>query len=139
MFMETQELKTNKQIVQNAYGYFTSGNIPELLNILTDDVKWTTPGPATIIPWVGFRSGKQQVGEFFKLVSENIEFQKFEPKEYIAEGDKVVVFGHWEGKSKKTGKVDSSSWTMMFTIKNGKVCEFREFSDTFSAVETFRK
>jgi uncharacterized protein len=137
--METPELKTNKQIVQNAFGYFTSGNIPALLNNLTDDIKWSTPGPASIIPWVGVRTGKQQVGEFFKLVNENIEFLKFEPKEFIAEGDKVVVLGHWEGKSKKTGKVDASDWTMVFTIKNGKVCEHLEFSDTYKAVETFKK
>jgi ketosteroid isomerase-like protein len=135
--METKEKITNKQIVQDAYAHFAKGNIPALLNNLTDDVIWTTPGPKSIIPWVGIHKGKQQVAEFFKLINENIEFLKFEPKEYITEGDKVVVLGHWEAKSKKSGKTGGSDWTMVFTLKNGKVCEYHEYSDTYVSVITF--
>jgi ketosteroid isomerase-like protein len=135
--METAA-RTNTQVVQSAYAYFAEGNISALLNELTDDVKWTTPGPKNILPWVGSRKGKQEVAEFFTQVNENIEFLKFEPREFVAEGDKVLAVGYWEGKSRKTGKVASSEWVMLFVFRNGKVCEHKEFSDTYTAVEAFR-
>jgi ketosteroid isomerase-like protein len=125
-------------VVQDAYGYFAQGNIPALLNELTDDVKWTTPGPKNVLPWVGARKGKDQVAEFFKLVNENIEFLQFEPREFVADGDKVLVLGYWEGRSRKTGRVVASEWVMAFTLRNGKVCEHKEFSDTYLAYEAFR-
>src|ERR1700722_9089500 len=99
--MENLQKESNTQIVQRCFGYFLQGNIPALLNEVTDDIKWSVPGPVNIMPWSGTRSGKAGVGEFFKIVSESTEFTKFEPREYIAQGDRVVALGFFEGKSKK--------------------------------------
>ncbi len=138
MSKQSQTARTNTKVVQDAYGYFAKGDIPALLNELTDDVKWVVPGPKNILPWVGTRNGKQEVGEFFKTVGENIDFQKFEPREFIEQGDKVVTLGYWEGKSKKTGRLSAGDWAMVFTFRNGKVCEHMEYSDTYKSAEAFR-
>src|SRR5687768_14014065 len=136
----TTATRTNTQVVQQAYGYFAEGNIPALLDELTDDVKWSVPGPTSLLPWVGARKGKQEVAEFFRLVNENIEFSTFEPREFIAEGNKVVALGVWEGKSKTTGKViEAGDWAMVFTFRNGKVSEHREYSDTQNVIKAFSK
>ncbi len=130
--------KTNTELVQQAYGYFAEGNIPALLDLLTDDVKWTVAGPQNILPWVGTRNGKQEVGEFFRLVDENNEFLTFEPREFIAERDKVVTLGYLEAKSKKTGRVSKTEWAMVFVFRNGKVCGHTQYSDTYDAAEAFK-
>ncbi len=137
--METTAVRTNTDVVKDAYGYFATGNIPALLNELTDDVKWIIPGPTNLLPWTGNRQGKQQVAEFFKLVSENIDFKKFEPREFIAQGDKVVALGYWESTAKPTGKTINGEWAMVFTFKNGKVSEHHEYADTYKSAEAFKK
>ena len=43
----------NVRIVQEAYASFQRGDIQAVLNSLTDDVEWTTPGPPDIIPMAG--------------------------------------------------------------------------------------
>ena len=131
--------RTNTQVVQACFGFFSQGNIPALLNELTDDVKWTVPGPANILPWVGTRKGKAEVGEFFRLVDENNEFLRFEPREFISEGDKVITLGFLEAKAKTTGRISSSDWAMAFYLRNGKIYEHKQYSDTHDAVEAFRK
>ena len=131
--------KNNTQVVERAFGYFGEGNIPALLTELTDDVKWTVPGPTDILPWTGVRTGKQQVAEFFKLIGENVEFGKFEPREFVEQGNKVVALGVWETKAKTTGKTANGDWAMAFTFRDGKVCEFREYNDTYTGAEAFRK
>ena len=128
--METAVM-TNKEIAQALYGYFGEGNIPAILDSLTDDIKWTCPGPTEILPYARVYKGKQQVGEFFRLINENKEFPKFEPREFIAEGNKVVCLGYWDAKSKKTGKPYSGHWAMAFYFRDGLICEHREYYDTY--------
>ncbi len=33
--------RTNTQVVQALYTYFGEGNLPAILDLLTDDIKWT--------------------------------------------------------------------------------------------------
>ena len=129
--------RTNTQVVQECYGYFSKGDIPSLLNELTDDVKWTTPGPVSVLPWVGARNGKKAVGEFFKLISENVDFLKFDPRDFVEQGNKVVCLGYFEGKSRKTGRVSASEWAMVFEFRDGKICEHKEYNDTYEGVKAF--
>jgi uncharacterized protein len=128
--MET-DMKTNKQVAQDLYRYFGEGNIPAILELLTDDIKWTCPGPNDILPYARVYNGKKEVTEFFKLINDNKEFPKFEPREFIADGNKVVALGYWDAKSRKTGKPYSGEWAMAFYFIDGKVKEHREYYDTY--------
>ncbi len=134
--METAVL-TNTALVQQAYGYFSTGNIPALLEMLADDVKWLTPGPTDVISWAGARQGKAAVGRFFMTLDQEVQFDKFEVREFVEQGNKVVALGYMEGRSKRTGRISASDWAMIFTFKNGKVTNFQEYSDTNAAVKAF--
>ena len=128
--META-IMTNKQITQDVYRYFGEGNVNAILDLLTDDVKWTCPGPNEILPYAREYNGKQEVADFFRLIGENKDFPKFEPREFIAEGDKVVALGYWDAISKKTGKPYSGHWAMVFYFRDEKISEHREYYDTY--------
>ena len=90
--METAVM-TNKEIAQALYDYFGQGNVPAILDLVTDDIKWTCPGPTEILPYAQVYNGKKGVEEFFRLIYANKDFPKFEVKELIEEGDKVVALG----------------------------------------------
>jgi ketosteroid isomerase-like protein len=81
------------------------------------------------VPIAGERTGKASVGEFFTIVAKNIDFERFEPREFVAQGDKVVALGHYTGKT-PFGKRFDSDFVMVFTLRNGKVSHFQEFSDS---------
>lgn len=135
--METAVL-TNAMLVQESFKDFTDGNIPALLNNLAENVKWYTPGPKEILPWAGYFDGKEAVAKFFLLLDKEVRFTKFEPKEFIESGDKVVALGSMEGISKRTGKTSRSDWAMVFTVKSGKITRFQEFSDTYNTVQAYQ-
>ena len=136
--MEATAVLTNTQTVQRCFSLFQDGNIPELLNELTDDIKWSTPGPREI-PWAGDREGKKAVGDFFNKVNQNLEFLRFEPREFIEQGNKVVALGNWEAKVKSTGKTAKGDWAMAFWLKDGKAWRFQEYSDTYEIVQALKK
>ena len=73
---------TNVDVVQQAYAALGRGDIPALQSFLIDDVEWSLPGPS-VIPWAGTRHGREGVAEFFSLLGETLEFEQFEPREFV--------------------------------------------------------
>ncbi len=61
--METAVM-TNTEIAQAVYTYFGEGNVAAILNLVTDDIKWTCPGPTEILPYARVYNGKQEVADF---------------------------------------------------------------------------
>ena len=120
----------NTKVVQDAYAAFGRGDIPGVLNALHDDIVWKpVTGAARHVPTAGARSGKPAVGDFFKIVGETTKFSLFEPREFIAQGDKVVALGHYTATTPK-GKTMDSDFVMVFTLRDGKVSHFQEFLDS---------
>lgn len=121
----------NTKVVQDAYAAFGRGDIPTLLGYMTDDIHWQPViGTAKHVPFSGERKGKASVAEFFKRVAESEDFQQFEPREFVAQGDTVVAIGHYRAVTKATGKSFESDFVMVFTLRDGKVATFREFTDS---------
>jgi ketosteroid isomerase-like protein len=120
----------NTKVVQEAYAAFGRGDVEGILDRLSEAVVWKgVYGAAPHVPTAGERRGKAEVREFFRLVAETVDFSSFEPKEFIATGDKVVVLGHYTA-STPIGKTFDSDFAMVFTLRNGKVAGFQEFTDS---------
>jgi uncharacterized protein len=121
----------NTKVVQDAYAAFGRADIPSLLSLMTDDVEWRPViGTAQHVPFSGERTGKAQVAEFFRLVAESEEFQQFEPREFVAQGNTVVAIGHYRALTRGTGKSFESDFVMVFGLRDGKIARFREFTDS---------
>ena len=52
--------------------------------------------------------------------------------------DKVVVWGRYAWTMRKTGRPVASEWLHMFTIRDGKLAGFDEFTDTAQFAEALR-
>ena len=82
----------------------------------------------------GRTAGKEEVAGFFRTLDEQWHFLAFEPREYIASGDRVVALGRYDVRCRQTGRAAASHWAMVWTIQNGKAIRFQEYTDT-SALE----
>jgi len=120
----------NTKVVQDAYAAFGRGDVQGILDKLDDRIVWRgVYGAGPHVPTAGERRGKVQVGEFFKQLAENVRFSRFEPTEFIASGGKVVALGHYTATT-PAGKGFDSDFVMVFTLRNGRVTEFQEFTDS---------
>ena len=127
---------TNAEVVQQSYAAFGQGDIPSVVRLLTDDVEWTLQGPS-VIPWAGTHQGHEGVTEFFSLIGETLEFEQFEPREYVAQGDTVVVLGHERSLVKPTGRRFEQEWAHFYTLRDGKIATGLFIEDTAAQVEAF--
>lgn len=121
-------MSDNVQIVQGGYADFLSGNIPGVLDRFADEFTFTVPG-APEIPYAGTKRNQQELIGFFQGLNETVNITLFEPREYIAVGDRVITIGHYEGEVRQTGRRFESDWAMAWTLRDGKVVAFREYSD----------
>jgi ketosteroid isomerase-like protein len=78
------------------------------------------------------RRGRDQVQEFFGQLAEAVEIQNFEPQEYIAQGDDVVVLGYESALVKASGRPYEQDRACVFTFGDGKVRRFRGYWDSAS-------
>ena len=128
--------QANVAVVQQLYADFGEGNVEGILNVLTEDVSWKEP-PAGKSPLAGTWTGHEGVANFFRTVDEVTETEDFQPQEYIAQEDKVVVLGYYRFRAKSTGKRWESEWAMVWTLRDGKIAEFQFFGDTAAEAAAF--
>lgn len=127
----------NIELVRKGYDAFLRGDIDALMGLFADDIEWELDGNDAV-PFTGLRRGKEGVAEFFRLVNENQHPLQFEPREFIAQGDKVVALGHYAWSVKPTDRNYESDFAEVFTIRDGKIARFREFMNTMAADEAYR-
>jgi ketosteroid isomerase-like protein len=127
----------NLQTIHEVYGDFGRGDIPAVLKLLTQDIEWFTPGPAAIIPYAGARTGPDQVAKYFAQFGEAVEMTAFEPRQFFAGDDQVVVLGHYSARVKATGNTIESEWVHAFTLRDGKIAKFRGYEDSAAVVAAF--
>jgi ketosteroid isomerase-like protein len=127
----------NVQTAKEGYAAFGRGDVPAILELLTDDIEWIEPGPADVLPAAGTYRGKEEVAGFFATLGETTEFHKFEPHEFIAQGDHLVVLIHFESTVKRTGRKVTGHEAQVWTFKGGKLARFEAFSDTAAGVAAY--
>ncbi len=54
----------------------------------------------------------------------------FQPDEFVVGSDSVAVLGHERCRVKATGRIVEAKWVQIFTLRNGKISRYREYSDT---------
>jgi ketosteroid isomerase-like protein len=128
----------NVAIVKQALAAFQRGELQTFLNFFSDDAAFRHPMSTAIWPWAGTRHGRAQLAESAAGVVEVIEFEWFEPREFIAQGNKVVVLVFERGRVKATGRVFDNDYVHVFTVSEGKIVQFCVYEDTAPIIAAIR-
>ena len=120
-------MTTNKELIEDLYGCFAAGDVPAVLGAMADDIQWTGAdgfplagtyvGPQAVLEGVFVRLG--EIGDHFSVV----------PEQYVADGDTVVTLGTYTWKQKGTGEPASVKMAHVWTIRDGKIADFRQHLD----------
>ena len=108
-----------------------------MLGLLSEDVHWQTPEIENAPLAVSGTDAAESVN--FLLYAQSEETTKFEPTEFIAQGDRVVALGKYGATVKSTGRSYESDWVHVFSVKDGKITSFVEFFDNALASRAFQK
>ena len=128
--------QANIDLVKQCYDAYLKGDMPRLLSFMAPDIDWQLQ-QVEGVPFSGKRRGVEQVTEFVGMVAQAQEPRSFEPRDFVAQGDMVVVMGHYDWVVKATGAEFGSDFVHCFTIRDGKVTAFKEYMDTYAAAMAY--
>ena len=124
-------MSSNADTVMGIYAAFGRGDVPHILDQLSDDVSWDEGIRRTDVPYLQPGIGKQHVAEFFSAVGQNLEFTVFEPGQPCESGDTVMVATREAGRNPRTGSaLEDDTYVHIWTFgPDGKVIAFRHVGD----------
>lgn len=131
--MNAQE---NKQLVMQGYQQFANRDIQGIMDQCADDVEWFG-AESDVIPFAGSYHGKQGVQQFFTTMAASQEYTSFEPREFIAENDTVVVLGRLQARIHTSGQTYETPWVHVFKLRDGKIISFQHLADTAASERAY--
>lgn len=106
----------NKQAARDGYEAFGRGDAEGAMENISDSVEWVTGGDSAVS---GTLTGKEEVGAFWAQLASK-EFRT-EPREFLADGDKVVVVGS------NTVGGETAEVADVLTYDDGQLVRFQGF------------
>ena len=115
-------------IVQEMFSAFGTGDLERFKKTVSEDTVLTYHGTHKI-PKATFQ-GKEGAARFINTILTTTEIIKFEPQQFVTEGNTVVVIGEEHQKVKRTGEELKQRWVQVYTVENNLITRMEEFATT---------
>ena len=124
--------------MRSLYGAFARGDVPAVLGGLAAGIEWREAenfiyadgnpyiGPDAVLQGIFMRVGMEWDG--FAAT----------PERMLDAGDTVVTLGRYTGSYKATGKSINAQFVHVWSLENGKVVRFQQYTDTLQFAEVAR-
>jgi ketosteroid isomerase-like protein len=124
---------SNTDVLRQAYAAFASGDMPQVLATLHDQIEWTEPAGHV---YAGFYTGPEAVVQnIFIPLSTDWDRYLVEPDTFIGEGDQVAALGWVSGTYKATGIAVRARFVHWWTMTDGRAIRFEAIEDTVKIAE----
>jgi len=120
-------IEANVQTVKDFFAALGRGDREGLLALVAEDIEWIIPGEDW--PLAGTRRGHAGLADLLETASKTMETST-ELREFVAQGDRVLVVGFARGKVKATNKTFEDDWIFAITVRDGRLKSIREYIDT---------
>lgn len=120
-------IEKNVQTVKDFFAAIGRSDRQGLPALVTEDLEWIIPGEGW--PLAGTRHGHAALADLLETASKSIETST-EPREFVAQGDRILVVGSARGKIKATNKTFEDNWIFAITVRDGRLTSIREYIDT---------
>jgi Ketosteroid isomerase-related protein len=116
--------------VQAVYAAFGRGDVPAILQVVTDDVDWASEPESTIAPWHGIRRGKAELPSFFEALGAALEVTEFSPLAFATSDTDVMAVIRFGATARATGKSGAMDLHHWWRFRGDKICLYRGTEDT---------
>jgi hypothetical protein len=119
----------NVSLIRSTYEGKSEENKDRLPKLLATDVEWTE---AEGFPYAGVYRGRDAILQnVFSRLATEWENYRAHAEEFIAHEDLVIVFGHYTGTYKKTGKSMRADFVHRYQLKDGLIIKMKQCVDSF--------
>jgi ketosteroid isomerase-like protein len=119
----------NLRLIRRAYQAFHARDVGALLQTLDPQVEWVHPDGMAGYGLGGTKRGHAGVREFLARVPSVLGGMRLEPREFVAAGDRVAVFGVREVTSVR-GTSATLSFVHSWVLRDGLAVRMEDIFDT---------
>ena len=120
----------NIELVKGAYAAFGRGDLPAILDMMTEDAAIGIVGRRQDAPFFGMHTARAGVMEFFKLLDAAHAISMFEPQRFLAAEEEVFIWGRYTWTMRGSGASATTEWLHVITVRDGKIAAWRGHNDT---------
>ena len=119
---------TTGDVVEQLYAAIATGDVPQVLALLADDVRWTE---AEGFVYGGtYTGGPAVVENVFARMGADWEAFEVRRETTVADGDDVVVRGWYHGTHRESGRSFRARFAHWWTVQDERVTAFEQICDT---------
>jgi ketosteroid isomerase-like protein len=126
----------NVQVIQGLYEAFGRGDVPTVLGGMDPSIEWNEAENfiyADRNPYVGPQAVLE--GVFSRLGSDWESFT-VTPEDWLDAGERIVVLGTYSGTHKSTAKHVRAQFAHIWSLRDGRVVRFQQYTDTKQFADT---
>ena len=130
-------MEVNTQnVIQTFFKHLSERNLKALIDLFSDKIDWYIPGDENKAPWLGRRSNKQEVSEFYELLWKNTEPISVKLENVFIDNDKAVIAGEFSTRMIQTDKIVDSLFFIQVTIQNSLIIKYRLLEDSLAVAKS---
>lgn len=129
-------MKSERDVIGGMYSAFSRGDVTGIMAVLAPRLVWIE---AEGFPTAGTYATPDAVlhDVFMRLAGEWNDFSA-DPREFVCDGQTVVVVGDYSGTYKATGKTFKAPFAHVWKLRDGSVVGFQQFTDTALAQQAMQ-
>ena len=125
----------NRQRVLNFLDVFYSGDVEAALARCSDDIDFLTHAPIDILPHLGHRHGKEEVGAMWRIIHSRYCEMRHEVPFLVAEEDRVAASIRVFFRKRANGRIVQFDLAAFYTLRDGRIVKIHEIIDSFDLVQ----
>jgi len=127
--------RQTRQRVLDFLDAFYAGDVLRTLDCFDDEIDIITYAPVELFPHLGHKHGKAWVPEALQTQKKRYLSRKYEIKFMAVDGDKVATMQRLLMEKRSDRRVVQFDVAEFFTLRDGRIVEFRSFFDSFDLIQ----
>ena len=131
-------MNSTTETINTFLGRLDAQDAEGLGELFADAIDWVVPG-SPALPWVGRRSTKSEVPDYFRTLWSGLEpgGSVVSVEAVITDGDEGVVFAVFDHVAAPTGRPFHTNVAMRLTLMEGKITRMHLYEDTAAVTAAF--
>lgn len=113
--------------VQRMFAAFGASDVDGIIETVDTESRWVYYGANPRLSHAEF-SGHAAVRKFFERILKRLEIEAFDTREFVVQGDTVVIFGSESGTVRSTGEPFRNEWVQKYVVKDGLITNMAEYN-----------
>jgi ketosteroid isomerase-like protein len=124
-----------RAIVRELYDAYGRRDFERVAALIHDDIDWVIYAPMSVFPFAGPRRGRAAVLAAMAEIAKVFALEAYNPDVMIVDGERAALMSVVSYRQRATGRVLRVRIASFLRLQDGRLVEYREFIDSFDAVE----